>query len=413
MMPGDILRMALRSVRNRGLRSGLTVLGTVIGVAAVVALVALGTGFSQAINSQLGGLGGQSISVTPGFNRAATRFQNGPGETVAPGSNVGNLTEADERVVRGVPGVASVDGIVSARAVVTVRGEGANLVVQGVEPAAWQAMDTTGIALGRSLASGDGAVAVIGSATASVYHTKVVVNSPITIGSSTFRVVGIMKAGGGFGQADDSVIVPRTALRAALGTSGSTLETISALAAPGLDTGAVAASVEAALLSHRHRTEATKDFTITTGQQIMATINTVLGTITIFLGAVAAISLLVGGIGIANTMFMAVFERSRQIGILKALGASNPDVAGLFVAESSILGFIGGVLGLGVGAALAAIVAAIGVQLGPSGGKLELVISTQLAVEAILFALVIGTLSGLLPALRASRLQPVETLRAE
>ena len=180
----------------------------------------------------------------------------------------------------------------------------------------------------------------------------------------------------------------------------------------------VTAQIEQRLMITRHVTNQTKDFTVTSSQAILETVSSITQTITLFLGGIAGISLLVGGIGIANTMFMSVMERTRLIGVLKALGTTNFEIMKLFLTESAIIGFIGGVAGVIIGFLLSGIISELGLRAAGVGGGMGMggittVVSPQLVLFAIGFSVFVGMISGLLPARRASMLQPVEALHYE
>jgi putative ABC transport system permease protein len=175
-------------------------------------------------------------------------------------------------------------------------------------------------------------------------------------------------------------------------------------------------AIEEKLLILRHVTESTRDFSITSAQAMQETISSVMDTMSLFLTGIAAISLLVGAIGIANTMFMSVMERTRQVGVLKALGTTNSEIMKLFITESAIMGFIGGLLGIFSGFIASGIISELGVRLigaGMRGGTSITVITPELVLFALGFSVFIGALSGLLPARRAASLEPVEALRYE
>lgn len=410
----DLVGLALNSLTHRKLRSVLTMLGIVIGVVSVVGLLSISEGFRENIGGQLGRLGGNVITVTPGFNRAqAGGF--GPGGDRAESTSVTNLTLRDVTVVRSTSGVHYVDPLVSGRATVTFDRAKASLTVQGVDPNVWRYMETAGLQAGRYLDPGDSTSVVLGSAVASsVFPKPVLLNQPILVGGHTLRVVGILESAGTFGQQDRTIYVTTAEARILLGQPGEDFSSISLTAASGSDPIAVGNDLTGRLLLERGKTGATQDFTVTTGASFQNRIASISSTFTVFLGSIAAIALVVGAIGIANTMFMAVMERAKSIGILKALGATNREIRRLFLLESSLMGFLGGLLGCFLGIVLAQAVGGLGLRtIGPGRGTLHLVVTPHILGYALLFATLIGAVAGVLPALRAARLQPVDTLRSE
>lgn len=413
--------MSLNSLTHRRLRSWLTALGIVIGVAAVIALVSIGQGLQQTVQSQLGGLGANIISVTLGYQRAGGGFSFGGERTRTSSSS--NITDSDIRTIRATPGILYVDGIVSGRADISFSGETASLSIQGVDTSVWKFMITTKLESGRYLTSGDTSVAVISNNVAhGLFKHDVMLNSIITIGGHSFRVVGILQSStGGFGGGGGSTIYTSKddARRVItnLDLASNQYSSISVQTVQSADMQTVVNQLTKNLMLTRHVTNKTQDFTVSSALSVQQSISSVTSTITYFLAGIAGISLLVGGIGIANTMFMSVIERTRQIGVLKSLGATNNEVMKLFLTESALLGLIGGIIGVVVGIALSEMISLLGVRMGffaaRGGGGLQTVVSPEVVLLVIGFSLLIGAVSGLLPARKASKLQPVEALRYE
>lgn len=423
----DIVSMSINSLTHRRLRSWLTVLGIVVGVAAVVALVSIGQGLQQSVQNQLSGLGANIITVSAGFERAGGGFGFGGGGGGARSSSSANITENDLRTIRSTPGVLYVDGIVSGRADVSFSSETASVSIQGVDPLVWKFMVTTKLESGRYLSSGDAyAIVVANSVAHGLYKHNMTLNSIITIGGHSFRVVGILQSsssGFGGGGGGSVIYMPASNARQINMTSSpasNQFSSISVQTLPTADVQTVVDQITSNLMLTRHVAKNTQDFTVSSSQSLQESISSVTSTITYFLAGIAGISLLVGGIGIANTMFMSVVERTRQIGLLKSLGTTNSEVMKLFLTESGLLGLIGGVIGVILGVVLSLLISdlggggGLGLFRAPGAGQgLQTVVTPEVLLFAIGFSVFIGAFSGLFPARRAANLQPVDALRYE
>jgi putative ABC transport system permease protein len=418
----DIARLSINSLMNRGLRSWLTILGIVIGVAAVVAILSIGAGTQNAISSRLGGLGANVITISPGFSRATGFvFGGGEGRPGEASSSSQNLTIKDTQVVKSVPGVQIVNGIISGRATANYLSESATLSVQGVDPQAWSQITTSQLASGRYLTQGDVNAIVIGYSVAnSMFKEQLVSNSQLTIGGMTFRIVGILQRTGGLGgfsSSDSNVFIPIATARTIISDfEPNQFSSIQVKVADGESVDSVSSNIEQSLIMSRHVTNSTKDFTIVSAESVQSTISSIMNTLDLFLGGIASVSLIVGAVGIANTMFMSVMERTRQIGTLKALGTTKFEIMKMFVFESGMIGLIGGLIGIFIGFIASGIISEIGVRTlglntGGPGGSGVTVITPELVLFSIGFSVFIGIISGILPARRAANLQPVEALR--
>ena len=419
MKPQKYFQLALNILLHSKLRSWLTIIGIVIGVAAMVAIVSIGEGAQASVQARLSGLGADIITVSPGFERAAGGFRGGFGGGGGGGATrVGkNLTERDAQVLKTIDGVSFINGIVSGRASVTYLAEGATVSVEGVDPLAWRNIITTEISSGRYLDPSDANVVVVGSRlAASTFKQPLVVNRDLTIAGKPFKIVGILAASGGLGGDDNRIFMPITQARTILdGESGTKLDSIVLKTATTDVVDQVSVDAEARLLLSRHETNRTKDFTVTSSQQTLAQVQSVTQTFTIFLGAIAAVSLLVGAVGIANTLFTSVLEKTREIGVMKAIGARNPDIMAIFLLNSALVGLVGGLLGVGLGAAISSALPRVlsNIGFGGPGGAVRTLIPVQFVLFSLAVSIVIGMVAGAIPAWRASRLKPVDALRYE
>lgn len=399
---------ALESLAANKLRSGLTILGIVIGVAAVIAMLGIGRGMEAEISGSIQGIGTNLIFV----------FRGGEEDV----RNPQPLTLGDAEAISdpfAAPSVAEVAPMLQGNGEVTYSGESSLTSITGVTPE-YEIVRNWGVTEGTFIDEGDllgrTSVALIGVDVADKLfgRTAGLVGETIRIEGQPFRIIGVLesKGGGSFGSEDDVVMVPMTTAQARL-LRRSTSDRVDTIMVSAVSSEAVPQAAEeiAQILRARHRTEIGKDdFTVLTQQDFLSTAETITGVITIFLGGVAAISLLVGGVGIMNIMLVSVIERTREIGLRKAMGARKRDILIQFLVESSLLSMFGGIIGIILGWAIATGLGAIAEA---SGTPLTPAIGLDSVLLATIFSTIIGLFFGLYPANRAAKLEPVEALRYE
>jgi putative ABC transport system permease protein len=410
------LKLAVNILVHSKLRSWLTIIGIVIGIAAVVAIVSIGEGLQQNVESHLGGLGADLITISPGGGRASAGFRGPPGHeqgSTATSTDAEDLTKKDIQGLRTIDGIAVIQGTVSGQGEVYYLGEKATVSIEGVDPLFWKEMTTSELESGRFLGPSDYNVVIVGNRIAEdTFKQPLTVNRMITIEDKAFKVVGILQESGGFGGEDRSIIMPIDAARDTLeGVVDEEFDSISIKAANTDDVDQIIEEAEQKLLISRHLTESSKDFRISSSQSTLETMSDVTQTISLFLEAIAAVSLLVGSVGIANTMFTSVLEKTKEIGIMKSIGARNSDIMMIFLLNSAIVGLVGGLLGICLGTGISSLVPLLGMRM--MGGMMTAVVTPMLLVYAVLLAVGIGMAAGVIPAYRASKLKPVDALRYE
>jgi putative ABC transport system permease protein len=421
MKLSDIIKLSINNLSHRGLRSWLTVLGIVIGVAAVVAILSIGSGMQQSISSQLGGLGADIITISPGFARAYTvAFQRGAPPLIERAQTSVYFTEKDVQAIKSVEGIIAINKVIAGRANVTYLAQSASVSVYGVDPLPWKEIIPVEIEEGRYLLPGDSDAIVVGNRVANqMFKRPLGINTQLTINGKPFKIVGILKESGGIAGIigiDNLIFMPLSSAKTVLGISTNEYSSLQVKVSNPALVDYIASEIEEKLMLSRHVTEETKDFTVTSTKTIQETVMNVMNTVNLFLAGIAGVSLLVGAIGIANTMFMSVMERTTQIGTLKALGATNFEVMEIFLFESAMIGLLGGLIGIFVGFIASGLISEIGVRVLITGMRAQttlVVITPELILFGLAFSTFIGILSGILPARRAANLQPVEALRYE
>jgi putative ABC transport system permease protein len=398
---------ALDSLASNKLRSGLTILGIVIGVGAVIAMLAIGTGAQETITGSISGIGTNLLFVLRGGSEEIR--------------NPKPLTLSDADAILdpfAAPSVLAVAPVIQGSLDVTFAGEGDFIPALGVT-AEYDSVRNVAMAEGSFIDDvqllGRASVVVLGPDTAEALfgRREGVTGETVRIEGQPFRVIGVTEArgGSGFQNPDNQIYVPMTTAQTRLVKRTRGNVDMLMVQATGSEAVVDAEQEIAAILRARHRTPIGEDdFTIFTQQSFLETATTILNVFTIFLGGVAGISLLVGGIGIMNIMLVSVTERTREIGLRKAVGARKRDILLQFLTESALLSVFGGLIGIGLGWALSQLVGAIAAA---SNADINPVIGLDAVLLATLFSAAVGLFFGLYPAKRAADLEPVEALRYE
>jgi putative ABC transport system permease protein len=400
--PFQTLRFAFGGLAANKVRSGLTMLGVLIGVAAVILLLAVGNGSSQAVKNSIDALGTNSLTVTSGAGSATSTATSTKPLTIADAKALADPSQAPD--IKGVAPEVTTSGT----AIYQGTSHTVNSVV-GTYPAYFEASNSK-VVKGDYFSDDDvlnsRKVAVIGSTTATdLFGTASPIGKVINLGGTPFTVVGELatKGGTGFQDPDDTIIAPLPTVQNAFTGFGSVSQILVEATSSDATTNAQNEITTVLMGTHGISNPSAVDFRVSTQSSLLSTQSSTTKTFTVLLGAVAAISLLVGGIGITNIMLVTVTERTREIGIRKAIGAPKGVILGQFLAESTLLSLVGG--GLGVAAAL------IGAHFTIVGIKPVVIPESVYASFGI--AVAIGLFFGGYPASRAASLRPIEALRHE
>ncbi|MEI8174363.1 MAG: ABC transporter permease [bacterium] len=404
----DILEETYSALFSNKVRTGLTMLGIVIGIASVIAMTAVGQGAKNSISSSIESIGANLVMIMPG---AARSFGGGP-NTARGGAKTLTIEDANAIQLQ-ISNIAGIAREVSSRKQVTGTGTNTNTSIMGTEPS-YMTVRNISIDEGAFISDQnviDGSkVAVLGPTTRDDLFgqgTTDAIGQKIRISGSEYKIIGITKSkgGSGFSNGDDIIYIPYTTAQRYI-SGDKYLSEIDVSAQNSETSSQVQTDITTLLLERHNISDTTKaDFNILNQADIIATASSVVGTFTILLAAIAGISLLVGGIGIMNMMLTTVTERTREIGLRKAIGAKRKDINTQFLVEAVIITFIGGAVGIIVGWLISFIIASLGI------------IQAQVSISSVLLAFgvstIIGIVFGYYPARHAASLNPIDALRYE
>ena len=408
-----LLIEALENLSANKLRSMLTVLGIVIGVAAVIAMLSIGRGAEASITSRIESMGTNLVYVTPG-----STSQSGVRSAVG---SAGTLTLDDAEALASLPDVVAIASVTDSMAQLVYQGQNTRTRLMGVTPGYKTVSSLTladGVFISDANQSGRSLVVVLGSSVAETLFgtTSGVVGQKVRLNGQPYKVIGVLesKGGTGFMNQDDQVFIPlSTALYRLVGGArfrGSSVISQITIKASSVDAVDQVVNDVTPTMRELHETvEGADDFTVTSQEATLDAATQVTDTLTIFLGGIAGISLMVGGIGIMNIMLTTVTERTHEIGLRKAIGARRQDILLQFLVESMVLSLIGGLIGAVFGWGIAQMMGQVQI----SGSTITPVVGLDSVLLATLFSMAVGLFFGIYPATRAARLQPVEALRYE
>ncbi|WP_340820353.1 ABC transporter permease [Methanolobus sp. WCC4] len=419
MRRSTYIKLATNILVHSKIRSWLTIIGIVIGVGSVVTIMALSDSMAADMEEQFADMDLTLIQITPGYSHASSGGPGGGGPPGMGGSSSSTssddddpeLTKKDIQALKAVDNLDYIYGEISGSDLeVYFMGETADLSVTGVDSQVWQYTVTYELESGRLLDASDANVVVIGYGIAhDMFDDEVGLNRVLTIEGKSYRVVGILAED----EDDNSIFMPiDAAVEIIEDAENGVYDTIVVKAS---DVDYVETAVddieERLMLSRGIMDEDDRDFSVSDSLSRAESASEMMESMTIFLGAIAGVSLLVGSVGIANTMFTSVMEKTKEIGTMKAIGAKNGDILMIFLFNSALVGFVGGVLGIVLSLVLTSLMPYLGISMMRS--SMGMTVAPYLMVLGVSIAIFIGVLSGIIPAYNASKMRPVDALRYE
>jgi len=403
----DYVQYSVKNISNRRMRSWLTMIGIFIGIAAVVSLVSLGQGLQQAVLDQFMGLGADKIIIQPkGVGLGSI------------GTNPTQLTDTDLKKIRSIPSIKEVAGEMYKVTAIEYNNKQVVYFVFSLprdtrqREVITQLQDST-IEAGRALKPDEKGKVVVGYRYNhdKVFDKNLKLGDKLIVNGKEFEIAGFMeKIGSEYD--DTAVYMNEDDYTTLFSIDTKSYDYIYAQVEDNVEPKQVVPTIERELRKSRNLDKGNEDFEVQTFDELLQSYLTIFGIIQAVVVGIAAISLLVGGIGIMNTMYTSVLERTKEIGVMKAIGAKNSDILTIFIIESGILGFVGGLIGIIIGAGISKTVEFIGTQVIGSA-LLKAAFPMWLIFGALAFSTIVGILSGLLPAKQASSLKPVDALRYE
>jgi len=409
MKIAKLLPQVASSLGANKLRTGLTMLGIIIGVAAVIAMMAIGTGATESIVSSIESAGTNLIYLTS-YSEGGSR-------------NLTPLTTADAEALAApgaAPSILAVAPSVSSSYTVSYAGESTTASVNGVTPA-YETVRNVSVAEGKFITEAQvtnrATVAVIGVDIADdLFNTREnLLGNKLRIDDMIYTVVGVLEEAGGsyIGSSDNVIYIPLTTAQSRLVSRSIVRNEVSTISVQAASTTAIDSAIReiTIIMRGRHKiTDGNDDFRVLSQESMTEMASSITGVLTVFLGGIGGISLLVGGIGIMNIMLVSVIERTREIGLRKAVGARKRDILAQFLIESLFIGVAGGLIGILLGVLISSLIDRIAAA---SSTSLNSVVSFGSIILATGFSIAVGLIFGLYPANRAANLEPVDALRSE
>jgi putative ABC transport system permease protein len=394
----DVVIQALKNLRREGVRTFLTLIGVVIGIAAIVALLSVGQGLNIAVEKQLQQLGSNTIYVIPG-----DPFSGG-------GISRVTITQSDLDRIESVTGVTNVIPMYISPVTITYGNKtyGAQILGLNMDDAkVFVDLGYYELTEGRWISKTDTSSILIGDKLASdAFDKEISVRKVLLLNNQEFKVAGIIKPviqGSGV-SSSSLVIMSDEAIKKIDPTIGPAEIWVRTTSSSDVKSSADK------IQKYFDKQYGEKSVYVITSDQLLDQVNSIFGLITVFLVGIGGISIIVGGIGIMNAMVTSVVERTKEIGVMKAIGASNYKILAMFILESGFIGMIGGIIGIIIGYTLSIIVSLVGAQV---GFPLEAAITWEITIGSLAFSMFLGMISGALPAWRAANLDPIEALRFE